>query len=197
MNAHRPLLLKGEKVGIGPLMKEDAKRLFELVNNLEITQYLSNGLFRRIATLEGEEKFIEDAYKGKWTFAVVELEKMKLIGLVELRPEEIDAVNAELAVAIFAKDYLGKGYGSEAIILALDYGFNVLGFSNIWLKVFEFNKRAIRAYEKIGFKFVGRIRRARFRAGRFWDVLIYDMLAEEFNEMHESRVKELCKGLYL
>ena len=50
------------------------------------------------------------------------------------------------------KEYRGQGYGTEALKLALDYAFNELGLALLGLTVFPSNERAIRAYEKVGFK---------------------------------------------
>ena len=55
---------------------------------------------------------------------------------------------AELGVFIGDNDHLSCGYGSEAIMLILDYGFNFLNLNNIMLRVFDFNIRAIKAYKK-------------------------------------------------
>ncbi len=46
--------------------------------------------------------------------------------------------------------------------LLLDYGFNALNLQNIMLEVFDYNKRAIKAYEKVGFKVIGKRRQAKF-----------------------------------
>jgi len=63
----------------------------------------------------------------------------------------------------------------------LDFAFNILNLNNISLHVLDFNKRAIRCYEKCGFKLAGRIRKGYFAVGDYHDELIYDILAEEFH----------------
>ncbi|MDO7205773.1 GNAT family protein [Paraclostridium bifermentans] len=59
------------------------------------------------------------------------------------------------------KDNWGNGYGKEALSLLLDFGFNLLNLNNIVLKVYSFNKQAIKCYSKIGFKEAGRLREAK------------------------------------
>ena len=55
-----------------------------------------------------------------------------------------------------------------------------LGLENIMLRVFSFNERAIRVYEKVGFQEIGR-RRSAFRlAGQAHDVVFMDFLAADF-----------------
>ena len=45
-----------------------------------------------------------------------------------------------------------------------------------------FNKRAIRCYEKSGFKEVGRRREAYYLNGKYYDIITMDILKKEFKE---------------
>ena len=56
----------------------------------------------------------------------------------------------------------GRDFGTEATKLLLDYAFTVLGVHNVWLDTPAYNAGAIRAYEKAGFREIGR-RRGRGR----------------------------------
>ena len=78
------------------------------------------------------------------------------------------------------KDYREKGYGTEAIRLILDYGFNYLNLNNIKLDLMEFNERALACYKKCGFKEYGRRRKCRFINGKCYDVIEMDILSGEF-----------------
>lgn len=73
-----------------------------------------------------------------------------------------------------------KGYGTEAIQLILDYGFNYLNLNNIKLDVLSFNERAIACYKKCGFKEYGRRRKSEFINGKYYDRISMDILKEEF-----------------
>jgi len=61
----------------------------------------------------------------------------------------------------------------------LDYGFKALNLHNIQLKTYSFNKRAIKCYEKVGFKMVGSRREALLRNGERHDIIVMDILAAE------------------
>ena len=50
-----------------------------------------------------------------------------------------------------------------------------------FLKVFEFNENAIRAYKKAGFVECGRRRQSHFIGGRLWDIIYMEALATEFD----------------
>jgi RimJ/RimL family protein N-acetyltransferase len=87
---------------------------------------------------------------------------------------------SEFGIMIGDKSYWNRGYGTEAVRLLLQHGFNTLNLNRIFLRVFENNPRAIRAYEKAGFINEGRQRQAEFMDGRYIDVLVMSMLKDEF-----------------
>jgi len=92
-----------------------------------------------------------------------------------------------LGIAIGEKAYWNKGYGQDATKLLLDYGFNLLNLNNIMLGVFSFNERAVNCYRKVGFKEIGRRRQARIIGGKKFDVILMDILAEEFESVYVKK----------
>ena len=70
----------------------------------------------------------------------------------------------------------------------LDYAFTALGLHNVMLTVFEFNPAGIRAYEKAGFKPIGRRRECRVMGGGVYDEVYMDCLASEFESPVLGRV---------
>lgn len=78
------------------------------------------------------------------------------------------------------KENRGKGLGSFAVKEMLNHAFNNLNLQRVELSVLEYNKVAIHLYEKSGFKYEGRKRRARYKNGRFEDLLMYAILKDEF-----------------
>jgi RimJ/RimL family protein N-acetyltransferase len=94
----------------------------------------------------------------------------------------IDWVNrsAGCGVSICERTYWNQGYGTDALRTLLRFGFEELNLHRVFLQVFDFNERAIRCYEKIGFRHEGRLRQARFVEGRYVDELIMGLLGEEW-----------------
>lgn len=88
--------------------------------------------------------------------------------------------NAIVRISIFTKENWGKGYGTEAMSMFLDYGFNILNLHRIELEVFAYNSRAKKSYEKLGFKQEGIIRDKLFYDGKFHDAILMGVLREEF-----------------
>jgi diamine N-acetyltransferase len=88
--------------------------------------------------------------------------------------------SSEFGIMIGEKSYWNKGYGTEAVRLLCQHGFQTLNLNRIYLRVLESNPRAIRAYEKAGFTHEGRQRQAEYRDGKYIDMLVMSMLKEEF-----------------
>jgi RimJ/RimL family protein N-acetyltransferase len=87
---------------------------------------------------------------------------------------------ATYAISIGEPECWGKGYGTEATRLMLDYGFTALGLHNIMLTVLRHNEAGIRAYTRAGFREIGRRREAYPFAGQVYDIVMMDCLATEF-----------------
>lgn len=88
--------------------------------------------------------------------------------------------HAELSIVIGNKDYWSKGYGTAIMEQQLEWGFNGLNLNRLYLHVFDFNKRAIGLYEKVGFIKEGHKREMLFRNGKYCDVLYYGMLRKDY-----------------
>jgi len=88
--------------------------------------------------------------------------------------------SAEIGIHIGEKQYWDKGFGTKAMQLILKYGFESLNFHRLYLRVFETNLRAIRSYEKAGFKPEGKLRQAHFLNGKYIDILLMSVLRQEW-----------------
>ena len=78
-------------------------------------------------------------------------EENRLIGYMGIK--NIRKVKKESTLGIvFDPNYVSKGYGSETLRVFLDYYFKQLKMKRMYLEVAEFNKRAYKVYENIGFK---------------------------------------------
>ena len=89
---------------------------------------------------------------------------------------------AEMGVFVGDKSLWGRGVGSEAITLVMDYGFDYLNLHRIYLRTFAGNTRAIRVYEGLGFQHEGRFRDAEWRHGRWQDMLYMSVLEAEWRQ---------------
>ena len=168
----------GDRIYLSPRNSEDLEIFTEWLNDFETTDYI--GRSGILTTLAGEKKYLEENYSPEATFVIVTIKNDKMIGTVSL--EKIDNINRTATLGIFIgdKNYRSQGYGTEAIKLLLEYGFKYMNLYNISLDLMEFNTRALKCYEKCGFKEYGRRRKCKFINGRYYDCISMDILQEEF-----------------
>ena len=94
-------------------------------------------------------------------------------------------------VRIGERDHWGQGYGTEATRLICEYGFFFRSLHSIKVEVNGYNQRAIRVYERLGFKLVGRLRDAIMMNGSRYDQVIMDLLRQELKLEHVARFQRL------
>jgi aminoglycoside 6'-N-acetyltransferase len=101
-------------------------------------------------------------------------------GAIELS-EETDPEYRHAGIDLFLGErFQGRGLGPEAVGLAAAYLFDVRGHHRLTIDPAAGNRRAIRAYEKVGFRPVGVMRQYELGAdGRFHDGLLMDLLRGE------------------
>jgi len=175
--------LVGKKCYLSPMDLNDAEKYTEWLNDLEITTGLQ--VYEGIFNVESEREILKEISQ-KHNYSIIDIETNELIGSCGF--SVIDNLNqtAENGIFIGNKKFWDKGYGTEAMVLLMDYGFKALNLHNIFLRVFSFNERAIRCYEKIGFKTIGRRREALKRGDKTFDIIFMDILYNEFYEKNKG-----------
>jgi RimJ/RimL family protein N-acetyltransferase len=173
------VIVPGEKVYLGQIQKDLAPVYRHWLNDLRMSRTL--GPIRPF-TDQDEEEWIEAARKNDSVviFGIYEREGGKPVGNTHLAGVRSLHRSAEFGIGIGESWARGKGYGTEATRLVVDYGFNVLGLHHIWLRVVDYNYAGLRAYEKVGFKEAGRLREAWRFGGKQHDLIVMDILAREF-----------------
>ena len=172
--------LVGSKCYLSPCQMEDAEKWVEWFNNPEVSLLLGDEAYRPYSLEKAREDLAGIIRDQSHIFTIVTLDGDQPIGRGLLFAIDHIDRRAMLGIAIGEKEYWGQGYGTEATRLLVDYGFNLLNLNNIMLGVFAFNQRAIAFYKKVGFKEIGWRRQARIIGGQKYDVLLMDILAEEF-----------------
>ncbi len=113
-------------------------------------------------------------------YAIDVRETGRLIGSTTFSNLDPDNGSVLFHISIGEPDAWGRGYGTEATELMLWLAFERIGLHRVALSVFGFNERAIRGYEKAGFRIEGRHREAIVRDGQRWDELTMGVLAAEW-----------------
>jgi diamine N-acetyltransferase len=179
----QPVLnIRGERVALGPLHRGLLPLIERWDNDFQVADL--RGDDPRPHTAESIAAGWEPLLRGEredWIgFAIYALPDLRPIGITNIRDFTNSHGTAEFGIAIGEATDRGQGFGTEATRLILDYAFTVLGVYNVWLDTLAYNVGAIRAYEKAGFREIGRRRGARMLAGKRYDVVLMDCIADEF-----------------
>ena len=170
--------IEGEKVYLSPMNLEDIEKYVKWMNDFSTTDGL--GSSTRVTTFESERSWlINNMDKKEQQFAIVLKETDELIGNCGFVDINHLHQRGEVGLFIGAEENRSKGYGTEALSLLVEYGFNYLNLKNIMLKVFSFNKRAIKSYEKIGFKVFGKRTEDYYFNGKWSDEYFMEILKNE------------------
>jgi RimJ/RimL family protein N-acetyltransferase len=176
-------MLKGEKVLLRPVGREDIAHFLKWFNDPEVTQYLE---FYLPMTEMMEEKWIEglaDRFNSDVILVIesIEGENHKAIGNIGLNRINSKDREANFGIAIGEKEYWSRGLGTEAARLLLKYGFEQLNLQRIQSSAYAFNERSLKLHKKVGFKEEGRRRKATYKNGQYWDVIEFGFLREEWS----------------
>ncbi|MGG3889972.1 GNAT family N-acetyltransferase [Metabacillus fastidiosus] len=151
------------------------------------------GNTKRIApkTLEKAQKFVQSIQENKLEWCVEY--KGKMIGQARLTVSDIDN-RARYAVGIFDSSVWGKGLGTEITQLILHYAFKELNLHRVDLRVLEYNKRAIKCYEKCGFIKEGVEREGTLIEGKYETDVFMSILDREYYEIKDQFIKMILVG---
>ena len=171
--------LIGEKVYLSPVSTDDWQIYEKWHNDYEFS-FLEGGGRTDVSPNANGPEGLENRAKSKSSFTIVDKETDRVIGHCAFNYEDIANRYAKIGIGIGEREYWSKGYGSDALRLLLDFGFNVRGYNSICLNVFEYNKRARACYEKVGFKKQGIWRDCLVRGEKRYDCIYMDILASEY-----------------
>lgn len=178
----------GDLVALGPLRRDLLPFYQRWINNFATARTLGARPPGPM-TMEAEEAWFEGAAAGgDAAFTIYERSTWRPIGNADLRAIDHRNGTAEFGILIGEPDARGKGFGTEATRLMLDYAFTAIGLRNVMLTVAAYNEAGQRAYRTAGFKEMGRRRACRWMGGRWWDDVYMDCVADEFESPVLGRV---------
>ena len=134
----------------------------------------------KLYTVSQTREWIEKELSASFTFSIHTLDDDRIIGFLGLDGINWTAGDCWMGVGIGEREDWGKGYGSDAIAVLLRFAFEELNLKRVTLNVFEYNERAIKAYEKLGFQHEGRQRQMLNRFDRRWDMIFMGILRSEW-----------------
>jgi RimJ/RimL family protein N-acetyltransferase len=181
----RPLL-RGERVWLRTLEERDMPAYAAAINDTEVggmAGYVGpQSVAQATAWLN---RVMEGWGRDGFYFAVCELGDDRFIGTTWLKELNLLHGNAELAICMDG-DHIGGGWGTDAQRALLTFAFRTLGLARVSLTAFAGNARAIRSYEKLGFRHEGLMRNSWRGARGLEDGVLMAMLSEDWRPADDN-----------
>ncbi|RME85450.1 MAG: N-acetyltransferase [Caldilineae bacterium] len=175
-------MLQGKLVRLRPIERADLPNYVRWFADPEVLRYFGNYLPLSLAQ---EERWYERQLdSGSINFAVEY--QGRHVGGAGFAHIDHRNQNAEVGLVIGEKDLWDRGLGQDTLATLVDYGFAYLNLHRIYLRVFAENKRAIHAYEKVGFREEDRFREAEWRHGRWHDLCFMSILRREWEHRQQE-----------
>jgi Acetyltransferases, including N-acetylases of ribosomal proteins len=169
--------IHGRRVILRPLVPDDVERLVAILETPEVARWWPGYSLARV-----ESEFLVDE-PNVAVYAIVA--ENRLVGLIQTTEEpEPDFRHASIDLFLDPAVH-GRGLGPDAIRAVAHHLIESDGHHRITIDPAADNEYAIRAYQKVGFRPVGRLRRyQRFRDGSWRDGLLMELLADELVDDH-------------
>ena len=172
--------LKGDKISLRPYCAEDARLVFDWFNDPVVTFYMFTG--QKPKTSEQISVLMEKDVNSEENTIFIAVDNVSgdPIGIVGLYEIDHTARKAEMRIIIGNRKYWGKGYGTEMTDLIDFYGFDRLNLNRIYLGVTDENKGGVKAYEKAGYIYEGRLLQDIYRNSRYYDSVRMGLLRDDY-----------------
>ena len=178
-------MLPGKRIRLRPIERDDLPRFVEWFADPEVRANLL--LYKPMGLVQEEAWFEANASAGDTQAWAIDASANTRdpaawvhVGSCGFHHIDWRCRSGEIGIVIGKKDAWARGYGTDATHTLLRWGFQTLGLHRIWLRVYADNARAVRCYEKVGFRHEGRMREDSFRDGVFGDTLVMGILQKEW-----------------
>jgi len=157
------------------------KDLVDLVRNWRNSKNVSQYMYtNHHITKEEHQKWIEKLKTKKTAKAWIIKYNEKPVGLISLSNIDYNNKTTEWGFYIADDSVRGKGIGSASLYKLMEYVFDEMNFNEMHTKVLENNPKAMRLYEKFGFKSEGKLEEKIVRDGKHINVFLFGILNKEW-----------------
>ena len=172
--------LKGEKVFLRAIEKEDMEFLREMINNPELERNVVGWSFP-ISKYE-QEKWFESQVQNKDNIRyIIEVDRER-IGVVTIT--NIDWKNRKACHGIkLCNDKIkGKGYGTDTVMTIMKYAFEELQLNKLYSTILDYNIPSMNLYKKCGWSVDGVLRESTFKGNQYVNEMAVSILKKDYEE---------------
>ncbi|WP_336327930.1 GNAT family N-acetyltransferase [Halovenus sp. HT40] len=171
-----PVFVRGEKVRLRPIERDDLSFLSEHRNDPRVWRSLG---WPKPENHSQEETFFEETVCDDQSTDLLVTVDDSPVGMVSFNSEATDHDRAELGYWI-APTEQGTGYATDAVRTLVEYGFQQRGFHRIEAEVFERNDASRAVLDRLGFTHEATIREKQWIDGEYRDVEWFGLLRSEW-----------------
>jgi len=184
-----PKFLTGKHVYLRPLDRNDLTYILKWSNDPEIRGLTGEVRPMSLAKVEEFYERVKSDDQRVW-FIIALQEDDRVIGEAGLLRMFPAWRTTDLTIIIGERETWGKGYGTEAINLLLDYAFGYLNFHRVAIGVVCLNEAALGFYEKVGFRKEGVQREGYYYNHAYYDFVMMSILEDEYRALREENSGE-------
>ena len=176
--------LIGKQIILRELKKSDAEDLQKNLNDRKVIRFMTHIKYpfsKKDALKLVKNKKLTRAAKIEFAFGIALKSTNKIIGGIDLHHIDLKNKSGELGYWL-GKNYWNKGIMTEAVKLAINFGFRKLKLHRIYANLFSKNIASKKILEKLGFELEGRMREKRYRENQWHDVLNFGILDKEYKK---------------
>ena len=186
--------LKGHTIYLRPPVEDDVidGNWYAWYNDSDVTRFNSHGIFPN--TREDQLEYLRAslADTGKLMLAIVASEDDRLLGNISL--QDIDLINRRAEIAITLGEERSETAALEAMALLVGHGFRRLNLNRIYGGAHCGLDVWVGMLGALGFRVEGRYEQHFRRDGKYWDTILFRILAEEYFEIEDSAEGGLLRG---
>jgi diamine N-acetyltransferase len=189
----RPLV-HGERTWLRPMEARDLPAYVAAMNDAEVGGWAG---FKWPMSIDQAAEWLkhvneESQRQRGFFFTICALGDDRFIGTTWLKDVNLVDGNAELAI-VMDRDHIGSGWGTDAQVALLDFAFHNVGLVRVHLTAYVDNRRAIRSYEKLGFRLEGVMRQSWRGPRGLSDNVLMAILRDEWEERRTAELKKSPK----
>ena len=174
-------MFKGSKIRLTAIRKEDLPTYRQWASEEAFGRFYTSSPIREESD-KNANQLIDDHSDRSYRFAIRPLTSEDFLGICAIDEIEWPHRVAWTSIAL-GPQYLGKGFGKDAMHLVVNYAFNELNLHRLSLTVFSYNQGAIKLYESLGFRHEGTYREFLQRDGKRHDMHLYGLLASDLKAL--------------
>ena len=175
------MLIIGKRIFFRAVEEKDCSKLQTWANNSSIQRMLGGWHFP--ISMQDQNKWISslNCNSSDQKFMIETIDTNEIIGFTNLVSIDWKNRNASTGLLIGDNNYLGKGFGTEAVMTMMKYAFDELGMHNLDADIIEYNNLSLKTYiEKCGWTVQGNKKKWYYRNGKRWDKIILGINYDEY-----------------